>query len=318
MAIIDLDAGEGFHYEKRELLWGDQSTMVDVKVPNKKPEIEWVEEPSKVPNSTKPTTNSSAPTPKEGFHYEQREMQNLDGSTTKVNTQVPNEKPKIMWDGADDTLTPEKPEAPDSPKVHDTPVAPEPPADPGEAPEGYHYEQRELLIGEGEVAIVNVKVPNERPKLVVAGFDDKESEESEADATDYGKEGSNNDGVQTGTYVCAGATLQCSFGVAPCNLVVLPYRTLMLGGKPMANIMDLTPANIQSFGMCTTQSNPAVAAATAAALGTPTPAPCVANAVGMWQPGKSNLMIDGQPALMNYCTCQCIWGGVITIKMDGQ
>ena len=73
-----------------------------------------------------------------------------------------------------------------------------------------------------------------------------------------------------------GATLQCSFGVAPSTLVVLPVNRVLCEGPLAANIMDHVPlVNIMPFGMCTSPANPQVAAATAAALGVPTPMPCV-------------------------------------------
>lgn len=64
--------------------------------------------------------------------------------------------------------------------------------------------------------------------------------------------------------VCNGATLQCSFGMAPSSLVVLPVNRVNTSQQPDANIMDHVPmVNIMPFGMCMTPSNPVVAAATA-------------------------------------------------------
>src|SRR5262245_26075189 len=101
--------------------------------------------------------------------------------------------------------------------------------------------------------------------------------------------------------VCMGATLQCSFGVAPSTLAVLPVnRTLTQ--TPDANIMDHKPmVNIMPFGMCSAPANPAVIAATAAALGTPTPAPCVPATVAPWIPGAPTVLIANMPALDNNC-----------------
>ena len=68
--------------------------------------------------------------------------------------------------------------------------------------------------------------------------------------------------------VCMGAMMQCSFGVAPSSLVVLPTSQVMAGGPPAATIMDNAPiVNIPPFGMCNSPSNPTVAVATAAAAG---------------------------------------------------
>lgn len=118
--------------------------------------------------------------------------------------------------------------------------------------------------------------------------------------------------------VCMGAILKCSFGAAPSSLVVLPVnRTLTQ--TPDANIMDNKPlVNILPFGMCSAPSNPAVIAATAAALGTPTPAPCVPVTPAPWKPGAAKVLIANLPALNNTSTLTCVWGGVIQVQNAGQ
>lgn len=114
--------------------------------------------------------------------------------------------------------------------------------------------------------------------------------------------------------VSMGATLQCSFGMTPSTLVVLPVNRVRCEGPLAANIMDHVPlVNIMPFGMCTSQANPEVAAATAAAFGTPTPMPCVPATATPWTPGALTLLLGNQPSLDNVSTCQCIWGGVVTI-----
>ena len=87
--------------------------------------------------------------------------------------------------------------------------------------------------------------------------------------------------------VVATATMMCSFGLAPSVLNVLPINRVTVEGRPAANIMDHQPIlNIPPFGMCTSLANPTVAAATAAALGTLTPMPCVPVTVAPWVPGS--------------------------------
>ena len=121
-----------------------------------------------------------------------------------------------------------------------------------------------------------------------------------------------------GMQVCAGATLTCSFGLARSTLVVTPEKKV-LRMTPTATIMDNVPVkNIPPFGMCVTQSNPAVAAATAAALGTPTPAPCVPVINAPWAPGSTTIMIGNQPALNDLSKLMCQWGGVIIITNPGN
>jgi hypothetical protein len=118
--------------------------------------------------------------------------------------------------------------------------------------------------------------------------------------------------------VCMGATLQCSFGAAPSTLVVLPANRV-LTQTPDANIMDNKPlVNIMPFGMCSSPSNPAVIAATAAALGVLTPMPCVPVIPAPWIPGAPTVLIANMPALDNTCKLMCAWAGVIQITNPGQ
>lgn len=119
--------------------------------------------------------------------------------------------------------------------------------------------------------------------------------------------------------VCNGATLMCSFGVAPSTLTVLPVNRVMTSNVPAANIMDHIPmVNIMPFGMCTTPSNPTVASATSAALGVLTPMPCIPVTTAPWTPGAPTLLISNMPALNNSSTLMCMWGGVISVTVPGQ
>ncbi len=121
--------------------------------------------------------------------------------------------------------------------------------------------------------------------------------------------------------VCSGAQVKCSQAVPPgmAVLSVLPVSMTNGGGPPAANIMDYVPmVNIPTFGMCNTQSNPLVAAATAAAMGTPTPAPCIPVITSPWSPGSSSIMVGNQPSLNDSSTCMCTWGGEIEVSDPGQ
>lgn len=118
--------------------------------------------------------------------------------------------------------------------------------------------------------------------------------------------------------VCAGAMMQCSFGMAPAPLSVLPVNRV-LTGAPAATIMDHVPVlNIPPFGMCSSMANPVVIAATAAALGVPTPMPCVPATVAPWVPGAPTVLLGTMPALDNSCKLTCMWGGVIQLAFPGQ
>jgi hypothetical protein len=117
-----------------------------------------------------------------------------------------------------------------------------------------------------------------------------------------------------------GAEMQCTFGMIPSILVVIPEGSpVLVNGLPAATIMDFVPLeNIPPFGMCMSLANPEVAAATAAALGVLTPMPCIPMTVAPWFPGSAQVLIDDMPALTETCMCECAWGGLITIGEPGQ
>ncbi len=118
--------------------------------------------------------------------------------------------------------------------------------------------------------------------------------------------------------VCMGAGLQCSFGVAPGTLVVLPVRRV-LTGMPAATIMDHVPfLNVLPFGMCQSLANPMVAAATAAAFGVLTPMPCLPVTPAPWIVGSPTVLIGNLPALNASSRLMCMWGGVIGVTSPGQ
>jgi len=121
-----------------------------------------------------------------------------------------------------------------------------------------------------------------------------------------------------GFQVCTGAMMQCSFGVAPSALTVLPTNCVMTG-SPAATIMDHQPiVNVPPFGMCSSLANPMVAAATAAALGVLTPMPCVPMTTSPWIVGAPTVLIGNMPALNESSKLICNWGGVIQLTMPGQ
>ncbi len=121
-----------------------------------------------------------------------------------------------------------------------------------------------------------------------------------------------------GQLVCAGASLQCSFGAAPSTLMVLPINRVT-SATPAANIMDNKPmVNILPFGMCSSMGNPTVASATAAALGALTPMPCIPVTAAPWAPGSPTVLVGNMPALNQTSKCMCNWGGVIQILSPGQ
>jgi hypothetical protein len=120
-----------------------------------------------------------------------------------------------------------------------------------------------------------------------------------------------------GQVVTTGAMLACSFGMAPSSFSAIGL--VSAGGMPVGTIKDSVPMlNIKPFGMCTTPSNPTVAAATAAALGVLTPMPCIPATGTPWIPAAPLTSVAGMPVLASGSTCQCMWGGVIQITFPGQ
>jgi len=99
-------------------------------------------------------------------------------------------------------------------------------------------------------------------------------------------------------------------------MIVPPTPKVFVESKPAATIANSEPANIPTFGMCTTLSNPQVAAATAAALGVLTPMPCEP-VLTPWIPMSPTVLIGGQPVLVAGSTCICAYGGVVNILDPG-
>lgn len=115
--------------------------------------------------------------------------------------------------------------------------------------------------------------------------------------------------------VCTGASLQCSFGTSPSSFTA--SGTDVQATADAGVVTDVGASNVPAFGMCTSMSNPQVAAATAAAMGTLTPQPCVP-VLAPWTPGAAQVTIGGVAALDDSSQCSCSWGGVITVQSAGQ
>lgn len=121
------------------------------------------------------------------------------------------------------------------------------------------------------------------------------------------------------TQTVSTAMLTCTFGTAPATYMVLPTAMVNAGSMPAGTIMDYAPlVNVLTFAMCSSPSNPTVAAATAAALGVLTPMPCIPATASPWTSGSSTVMIGGNPALHNGCKLMCSYGGSISISTPGQ
>jgi len=107
-------------------------------------------------------------------------------------------------------------------------------------------------------------------------------------------------------------------GLAPGQLIVTSQTIFLAGGFPAATISDAAPmSNITPCGMCTSLSNPTVAAATSAAMGVLTPMPCVPAPAGIWTCSGTPL-VNGMPALSVEGSLVCSYGGNLCIVSPGQ
>ncbi len=112
--------------------------------------------------------------------------------------------------------------------------------------------------------------------------------------------------------VLHGATLGCTHGSSTALLSIVPGRrpnALVATVRDHASLMNIAP-----FGLCSSLSNPRVAAATAAAQGNLTPQYCVPHTPGPWTQPEPAVDVDGVEALHECATCRCAWGGRISVK----
>ena len=95
----------------------------------------------------------------------------------------------------------------------------------------------------------------------------------------------------------------------------LQYRTSSTSSWHGSGILT----NILPFGACSSLANPAVAAATAAALGALTPQPCVPQTVAPWAPGgPPKVTARKLPVVVDSDQLLCLWGGVVRVITAGQ
>ena len=119
------------------------------------------------------------------------------------------------------------------------------------------------------------------------------------------------------------AMVSCSFGASPSTLKGTTNAIVLVQGRPSCTISDGSNVNIGSFGMCSSLANPQVAAATTAAMGVLTPQPCTPMLSGNWISGKmatasTPVLVGGIPCLTMGSTCNCAYGGILTILNPAQ
>ena len=121
------------------------------------------------------------------------------------------------------------------------------------------------------------------------------------------------------SYVVAGAILTCEYGTQPTRLK-LPYsHGVYVKGKAQTNVTDCVPGvNITSFGNCSCLMNPAVQTSHMVDINGVKKAPCMPVFTMPWLSEKSDVLIEGQPALLKSDQQKCLYGGLIRIEDDGQ
>ena len=104
-------------------------------------------------------------------------------------------------------------------------------------------------------------------------------------------------------YLCNGAVLKCSKGVAPSNLVVLPKNGCFINQKPVAVVSDMKPMlNILSFGACQRKHTP----------------PCTPIISAPWSNPVKGSLINGEATASEKGKLKCNFGGEISVIDAGQ
>lgn len=119
-----------------------------------------------------------------------------------------------------------------------------------------------------------------------------------------------------GAIAVTGTVIICTMGGT--GVLSASQGICLAAKKNIVTARDMAPmTNIGSCGLCKSMANPAVASATAAALGVLTPQPCIPAPAGVWI-GVSRIMAAGSPALTKESRLVCSYGGEISIMDTTQ
>lgn len=110
--------------------------------------------------------------------------------------------------------------------------------------------------------------------------------------------------------ISSGNMCKCSFGLTPIPLTSFNMQ-VNVEGTPVVTNNDTN--TLISFGTCSNPANPAVQAAIASSLGTVQVAPCKSVIITPWLNTKTTVLACGKPVCTSSSTCQCMWGGIISI-----
>lgn len=124
----------------------------------------------------------------------------------------------------------------------------------------------------------------------------------------------------TSKIVVNGAILKCSQGSATSSLKINTDKNITINGNTLAIISETTPTtNIQAFGMCSSTSNPEVQNIIAQTKGATKEYACTPKSIGKWTNGVPFFMGE-EKVVSDKSTCNCTWGGEISIEksQEGQ
>ncbi|WP_082063091.1 DUF4280 domain-containing protein [Paenibacillus sp. IHBB 10380] len=137
-----------------------------------------------------------------------------------------------------------------------------------------------------------------------------------SDANDLSVESGSGD---KNSYVVAGAILQCEYGTQLTRLKLPFSHGVYVKGKAQTHVADYVQGiNIISFGNCACVHNPAVENSQMVDINGVKKSPCIPALTMPWLSEKSDVLIEGQPALLKSYKQKCLYGGLIHIEDDGQ
>lgn len=145
--------------------------------------------------------------------------------------------------------------------------------------------------------------------LNLPNYINKNGKEKNIDDTSSIEDYTIDDILPQGNVVCDGAILSCSGSTGGTStLKIFPEINIFMNEKPIGVISNSKAnINILSFGMCKLTSNPAVA------RNKNNPVSCMPSSVSPWKDGVSYFLAGNEKAISDKSTCQCSYGGTISI-----